>query len=200
MLRLLPLLVAAAAVAPRAGCRPPRAQLEVRVIEASKPQLAWLRCRTLGLGAPVKYAWKLGASVKQVGYNIPRDEGALLVQLPDAPAGSAVHVECTATDADGATASASTTLAPIAVKSAAIAAGVLTVDGAGFGPERGTDDSLFLIPSSGPTMRADHACKQASWNDVRIVACAPAGVHGALPLRVQSGGRLAAAPAPVTLP
>ena len=195
--------MAAAAVAavPRTGCTPPRARLTATLLEAARPPEAWLRCQTVGLTAPVKFQWKLGQAVKQVGYNLPRDEGALLVQLPDPPVGPSSRVECIATAPAGAPASATTTLAPINVTQVTVpAGGPITVEGSGFGPLRDAGDGVFLVPSRGAVVRADFACKQAMWTDAKIVACLPAGASGKWQVRVQSGARLGAYAPPVVLP
>ncbi len=192
MFRALPLLVAAAAAtAPPRGCaRPLRASVEVARLDGTRPEQAILRCRADGGRAPLTFLWKLGPGVQRGYYSMPLDEPTLLV---NAASGG---VTCSVADAAGQTATAEATLGPMAIAraSAPPAVATVTVDGSGFGAMGGT---VWLKTAAGALVRADAACKGATWSDARVVVCRPAAAQGALgEVRVESSGRLAVA-APV---
>jgi hypothetical protein len=175
-----------------AGCSRPRARLTVSRFEGTRPVLALVRCQASGLRPPIRYAWKLGASLRPYGWGNPVDEETLLVQASEPPTGATI--ECSASDGIS-TASASADLAPVTVTAVSAPqpspGAQLTVEGSGFGPARGPDDALYLVPRSGAAVRADHECKDASWVDTRIVACLPRDVERRpYQVRVQSAGRL----------
>ncbi len=191
------LLVAVAAAAPSHGCRTPRARLESELLQATHPELVLLRCRISGFRGRPRFSWKLPSGVRLYASNEPVDEGALLVQVNDTP-----HPELVQCDAihepDSATAllalGPSQVTAAHAAAATATAVALLTVDGSGFTVERGEDDAVWLVPARGVAVRADHACKLASWSESHIVACLPKLASGSYQVRVQSGGRLAAGP------
>ena len=196
------LLLAAAAAQPRFGCAPPRARVTIEAVQASRPTLAWARCLTVGLKPPVTFAWKVPLELKTIGWNAPQTEGALLLQVPDAPKHSS-RLRCAATDGSGASVIATAVYGPLVVTKVAPGEGTLTVEGSGFGPppapdERG-EDGVYLVPPRGPAILAVQACPAATWGDEKIVACMPPGVKGTFALRVASGGRLAQAPSPLTV-
>ena len=97
------------------------------------------------------------------------------------------------------TARALARLGPLVVRSAVVAADVVTVEGDGFGPVREPGDAVYLGFARGLSA-ADHSCKRAVWSDNKIVACVPAGAKplgpgpqgraGCDDVRVESGGRL----------
>jgi hypothetical protein len=192
------LLVAATAVAPAPhGCRVPSARLEVLRFEAARPELLVLRCRASGFRLRPRYAWKLPTGVRAFTSGEATDEDALQVQVIDGARG-ALDVECTALDEPD-VATARVRLGAGQIKEAKVAAGQITVDGGGFGEERGSDDAVWLIPGRGAAVRADHDCKSASWSDGHIVACLPRLAQKNYQVRVESGARLLLGP-PVTLP
>jgi hypothetical protein len=182
-----------------AGCtRPPAAHVAVRRLDGPRPPQVVARCRVDGLKPPIKYQWRLAPGVKQVGWTPPADEPTVLVQLPE-PMGAPVWAECVASGEGGVTVRAGASLiAPsISVATTAVRAGdVVTVRGAGFGVTRNDDDALWFVPRFGAARAADHACKQASWSDTVVSACAPASLPvGEWQLRVQAAGALALAAA-----
>src|SRR5258708_5010904 len=81
------------------GPRPRAAQLPHRRLDGPRPPQLMLRCRATGLKPPVKYAWRFAPSVRQVGWQVPVDEAAMLVTIPDPPT-LPVWAECTATGED----------------------------------------------------------------------------------------------------
>jgi hypothetical protein len=184
------------------GCsRPPAAQLTQRRLDGPRPPQLMLRCRATGLKPPVKYAWRFAPSVRQVGWQVPVDEAAMLVTIPDTPP-LPVWAECTATGEDKVEVRASRSLvAPtVTIASAAAHGGELvSVRGEGFGPQRSAGDGLWLVPGWGRARALDHACKGASWSDSVVIACVPPSLSGTYELRLQTGGELASAPAPTVV-
>jgi hypothetical protein len=187
------LLAVAAAVAPaRTGCRAPRASLQVERY-GGKPEMVLLRCRVSGVSHP-RYEWTIGNALHTVGWSPPRDQPALLVTLDAKAQPPALAASCRATGDDGVIAEAATELAPISVRTVTPPkrpGEPLSVEGGGFGANRGADDALWLRPEGGARVAADHACKGASWSDGKILACLPPGMNGRIDVRVESGGRLA---------
>src|SRR5581483_11593151 len=180
-------------VALLAGCGAPRARIAVERLPGTRPELVLLRCQAIGLKKP-KYEWTIGSSVHQVGWGAPRDEAALFVSL-DKGAPANLSVSCRASEEGGRSLEASTSLAPIAIKSASApkrAGDLVVVEGSGFGAKPLDGDALWLIPPRGNRVPLDHACKGASWTDAKITACLPAQPPGRYELRLQSGGRLGA--------
>jgi hypothetical protein len=177
------------------------ARVEADRLEANRPELVLLRCRTGGFGARALISWRLGAGVRAFGYGQPLDDAGLLVQLPDANR-TAMTVDCTAESEEGQVVSAAVGLGPIVISSAAAdQGGKLTVDGSGFAVQRGGDDAVWLVPGRGAAVRADHTCGGASWGETRIVACLPRLARGSYQVRVESAARLALGPAlPVGAP
>jgi hypothetical protein len=190
------LLVAAAAapVAAPSGCRAPRARLEALPLPGARPEQLVLRCQASGFPARPRYSWRLPAGVRAGGSGQPLDEDALLVQLSDGSK-AAELVECSAIGDGGALiATARLALGPSTVSAAKESAGVLSIDGSGFPAQRGDDDAVWLIPGRGPAVRADSACKAATWSETKIAACLPKLPKKTYHVRVQSGGRLALGP------
>jgi hypothetical protein len=153
---------------------------------------------------PVKIAWKLANNVTQVGFGVPSaDERALLVQLPD----SGAWARCTATGKTGPGVTAERSLnppliinAPTKLKLGDKVPEKVMLQGRGFGPTRGPDDAVYLVPGWGAAQALDHQCKGAAWSDSSITACLPASVPaGPFELRVQAGDELALAAAPVVV-
>jgi hypothetical protein len=180
------------------GCGQPRAWMEAERLEGTRPEWVVLRCRISGFPARPRFSWKLPPGVHPISTSQPLDEGALLVQLNDNLRSSEV-VECTAgSDKDPPTATAQLALGPCTPASAKIAAGQLIVDGNGFG-DKGAADAVWLVPARGRALRADHACKGASWTETHIVACLPKLAAKSYQVRVESAGRLALGPL-VTVP
>jgi hypothetical protein len=180
----------------------PSARITQEKLDGPRPTQVLVRCLADGLKPPVRIAWQMQRDVKQIGWGVPsEDEPALLVQVPDREGGA--WVSCVAFDARGNFAKAArSVIAPsVASAPAKVKPGdVVTLRGAGFGPARGADDAVFVVPPWGATTRLDHACKQAAWNDGVIVACAPPSLAtGNYELRVQAGGSLARAPAPIVV-
>jgi hypothetical protein len=184
MARALWVVAAACALA---GCAR-RARIEITPVSGAKPPTAILRCRTTGPAA-ARFTWELGKAVRPIGTG-PRDQAALLVQWTAGGPSAQLGITCTAEDADGRKLSAGTSLARIDVTRASVAGGVVTVEGAGLGAPVGDEDGVWLL-QKGRALRADTACKGSSWDDKKIVACAPLGVSGRAELRLSSGGRLA---------
>lgn len=181
-------------VALLAGCGAPRARIAVERLPGTRPELVVLRCQVLGLEKP-KYDWTIGANVHQVGWGAPRDEAALFVSL-DKGAPANLQVSCRASEEGGRSVEAATSLAPIAIKSASApkrAGEPVIVEGSGFGGRPLDGDALWLVLPRGGRVALDHACKAASWSDAKITACLPPEPPGRYELRLQSGGRLAAA-------
>lgn len=180
--------------------RTPSVRVEARRLDGPRPPQVALRCRATGLPGPIKYAWRFAAGVKTLGWSVPTDEPVALVQLPD-PVSTPVWAECAATGDNGVVARAAHALTPpvIAVASTKARAGeVVTARGSGFGPSRNDDDALWFVPSWGRARAADHACKGATWSDTSVSACLPPSLPpGRWQLRVQAGGELATAAAPV---
>jgi hypothetical protein len=205
LIRLAPLLLAAAAVGPHRGCEEPRARVRARPLVGGRPEWMLLECQLTGATAQ-SYRWILGGGVRPIGGGQPEDSDALLVQLLDKVAGERGRVECEVTLEAGRAISAQTYLGPVAVS--AVHAPVppltmVTVDGVGFGAHPGPDDALYLVSPHGTVRPADHRCAQASWSESRIVACLPADLpqKERYTLRVEAQGRLALAPgAPLDIP
>jgi hypothetical protein len=184
------------------GCaRPPAVHVSVRRLDGPRPPEVVLRCHADGLKPPIKYQWHLGPLAKQVGWSAPTDEPALLAQIPEAPPPGSVWAECVATGDDHVTVRASRALVPAAIAAAPTRARpgeLVTVRGSGFGPTRNLDDAIYFVPAWGAARAADHACKGASWSDGVVSACVPRDLApGPWELRVQVGGELAIARAPV---
>jgi hypothetical protein len=183
--RALCVIVAACAIA---GCAR-RARIEVTRIPGTNPPSAIVRCRAVGLTV-ARVSWSLGAMVRTLGVG-PKDESALRVQWTPTASPAALGIACTVEDAAGQKLSAAASMAKLELTRATVAGGVVTVEGSGLGARVGSEDGVWLL-SGGRALRADAACKGASWDDKKIVACAPLGVTGRAELRVASGGRLAA--------
>ncbi|MDB4969590.1 MAG: hypothetical protein JWN44_5279 [Myxococcales bacterium] len=185
------------------GCtRAPSAYITQRRLDGPKPPQIMLRCRTTGLEAPVKFAWRFAAPVKQVGWNVPVDETAILVTVPEPPQ-LPLWAECTATGAGNVEARASRALVAPVVAAAPVAARsgeLVSVRGSGFGPSRNADDGVWLVPGWGRARPLDHACKGASWSDALVSACVPPSSGGKWQVRVQAGGELAIWPTPMAVP
>jgi hypothetical protein len=196
VIRVLAVAAVAATAAPRSGCDAIRgARVDVTRLRGGGHEQALLRCVVDGGRAPLVYAWKLSPGVRFGSYNAPQDEPTALVTV-EAGKGAGVAT-CNATDAVGRTTSAQVALAPIAVTRPPTRDGsIVTVEGAGFGA-RGDGDALWLVPERGPAIACGFDCKQAAWSDAKIVACLPRLDGRAYDVRVESGGRLAVAPAPL---
>jgi hypothetical protein len=193
----------ASAPAPAPAAPPPkptappgaRARIVVEPIPSTRPAIAIVRCETRGLavgrGGP-HVVWHLGSGVHFHGGVAPRDEEAVLVSIPDAPRSGEAAIACDATDDEGATVTAATVLAPITLTRAAVTEPLVRVEGAHFGASRGPDDAIVFVPPRGRTVRADHACPQASWSDTVAVACVPTVLEAGriYEIRLQAGGRL----------
>jgi hypothetical protein len=188
------------------GCAgSPSARISERRLDGPHPAQAIIRCVTDGLKPPIKFQWKLEPSVKQIGWGVPsEDEESLLVQVLDREAARAGEwARCTATGSDGVIVSAERSLNPPLITAAPVKARAgekITVRGSGFGPTRASDDAIFLVPAWGAAHALDHACKGAEWSESAITACLPPSLAaGPLELRVQSGGELARAAAPLVI-
>jgi hypothetical protein len=181
-----------------------RARIVVEPIPETKPPQLVARCETVGLsvgrGGP-RVAWRVGPAVHAAQSPLaPRDEQTLVVSVADPPRPGEAWIACDATDDVGATLSASTVLAPLAVSRVVVTEPLVRVEGAHLGATRGPDDAIVFVPARGRGVRADHACREATWSDAAAVACVPAGLEPGrvYEVRVQSGGRLGrAAGAPV---
>jgi hypothetical protein len=189
---------AAAATTALAACGAPAARVTIERLEGGTREHVIARCVAHGGKRPVTYAWTLGTAVRAATPGAPLDEPALLVAVQDPArlAGGGGTVTCTVTDGVGRQASATAQLAPLIINKVVAAAGApIVVEGSGFGV-RGGGDALYVAGARGLVV-ADHACKQASWTDARIVACAPAsvgaGIGAVREVRVESAGRLALA-------
>jgi len=184
MARALVLAVAACALT---GCAK-RIRIELTPVPGAKPASAIVRCRTVGIDV-AKVTWTLGPAVRQIG--LPHDEAALLIQWTENAPPAQLQIACTVEDAKGARRAAGTSIAPPVITRAAVAGNRVTVEGSGFGAPLGVEDGVWLFSARG-ALRADAACKGASWDDKKIVACAPVGAAGRMELRVATGGKLAA--------
>jgi hypothetical protein len=184
------------------GChRPPSAHIDVARLAGPRPPQVVARCVVDGLRPPVTYRWRLPPAVKQVGWSPPANEPAILVQIPNGAAPPGVWAACTAIGDGGTTVHATHALVmPLVTASPATArpGQLVTVRGGGFGPSRGPDDGLWLVPRWGAARPADTACKGARWGADAVSACVPATLPaGIWQLRVQAGGELALGRQPV---
>jgi hypothetical protein len=176
-----------------------RAHVRVALSRYDGSEMVMARCLVDGASGPVRYAWKLGGAVRAVGWGVALDEEALLVQPVGPPNPPASIVECrvtpAASDGGAGTISAWASLAPLLVRGVSATRERLIIDGSGFGPSRGDDDAVYLVPARGAELTADHGCAGASWSDSRIVACPPRdAAPGPYQLRVESARRLALGP------
>jgi hypothetical protein len=193
----LALALCAAACTPGGSARRPRAHVETTRFDGVRPETFVVRCRVDDAPGPLVYTWKLGSAVRLAGWAAPTNEESLLVQLhdPPIPAGSTVDCRATPLGVDGGAPSWSAWQSLVAPEvRAASGADRLTVDGSGFGAERGEDDRVWLVPARGDAIALDHGCAGASWSDAKIVGCVPTGVSGAYQVRVESAGRLGVGP------
>ena len=186
------------------GChRPPSVHIDVDHLAGPRPPQLVARCVVDGLRPPVTYRWQLPPAVKQVGWTPPSDEPAILVQIPDGAAPAGVWAACTAVGEGGASVHAKRALVvPLVTATPATArpGELVTVRGGGFGPARGPDDGVWLVPAWGAAERADASCKGARWADDAVSACVPATLPaGSWQLRVQAGGELAVARLPLRI-
>jgi hypothetical protein len=194
MRRLLLAFVCASAASLALGGCARRARLVITRFDGLHPPQALVRCLTAGLDSP-KFTWKLGTGLKQPGVNLPKDEGALVVQWNDGTPSAGLAVGCLADDGRGVVGAAGS-LAPLTVTRATVAGGLVTVDGSGFGTTVAGDDGVYLL-AGGASLHADPTCAKASWTDAHLVACAPPLPPGRYELRVQSGDRLASLAQPI---
>lgn len=170
-------------------------------LDGPRPPQVVARCVVEGLPPPITYRWRLPPAVRQIGWKPPADEPAILLQIPVGTAPHGVWATCAATGAGGATVEATralivplVTVTPPGAKPGAL----VTVRGGGFGPVRGPDDGVWLVPPRGAARRADASCKGARWADDAVSACVPRDLPpGEWQLRVQAGGELAVGHQPV---
>jgi hypothetical protein len=174
-----------------AGCNRPGLRLEAEPIEGTHPALVLLRCIASGIPGHPRFAWHLSPGARTSGVP-PLDEDALLIQLSDTK--SAETIECVVFGENNFTASAEVSVGAIAISGAKLDGAQITVEGSGFGGKPAPNDAIWLIPGRGRAIRADSACKNASWSETKLVACLPPLDKKPHQLRVQSGGRLALGP------
>jgi hypothetical protein len=198
MIRLL--LLAAAAWCGCARSAEPEVWIEASRLVGTRNDQVLVRCRQSGLAEPLVYAWTLGSAAGGGPGSSIRDQPALLLSSAPNAVAANTQVTCTISDAGGRKLSASVLLGQIAVSAARLDHETLVAEGSGFGPTRGADDAIWLVPARGAARPADHACKDAVWSDARIVACRPPSLlPGRYEVRVQSTGRLGRAAAPLVI-
>ena len=174
-----------------AACARPAVRIEVERVEGTRPELVLLRCIPSGIGGHPRFSWHLSPGARTSGIP-PLDEDAILVQLADGK--NSETIECVLFGENNLTLTAQASIGPLAVSSAKLDGAQLTVEGSGLGGKPTRDDAVWLVPARGRALRADHACKSASWSESKIVACLPALEKKPYQVRVQSGGRLALGP------
>ena len=175
-------------------------RVEAHALDGTRPPEWVLRCRADGLKPPVKTQWRFPAGVKQIGWGVPQDEPAELVQPPElVPAWG----ECTATGDDKRSVRATHAMVPLSVTAAPERAKVgelVTVRGTGFGPAAAGEDGVWLVPAWGAALVADATCKGAAWTPVSVSACIPAAARGrTFAVRVQANEELATAAKPLAV-